>query len=323
MNKIELKLEVSTPIFLSGAYPDSNQVDATIGLEARAASVRGQIRYWMRAILGAKDNDLNHIWEDEENALGSTKIGSQVSVRFYSDTPIPRAQTARVLPHSSEKKFSRPAIPVKHRMTLALVSRPGETIPDIVQHAVRLWLLLGGIGKRSRRMFGAFRVLKWDQQFWGKPQPKTPQEYRDLIRSSLEVAVGNEDSLRNIYKDAPPFATLNPRYSQIFIGNDCWTKWQEAMIYLFSDWLRNNKKSYFPNSTSFGYVDGAKRRASPLIAQLRWFGVGEDEGYYPVFTAMHSQIPDTKPIRWEIISQLMRELRTDLSGFEAWGGELK
>lgn len=43
--KFEVKLQTVTPLFLGGANPDE-------GPELRPASVRGVLRYWLRAALG-------------------------------------------------------------------------------------------------------------------------------------------------------------------------------------------------------------------------------------------------------------------------------
>ena len=71
----EFTLKVVSPMFLNGAYTQQP--------ELRAASVRGQLRYWLRAYLGAQTSDLKAIWEKESAVFGSTGQGSAVNVGVF------------------------------------------------------------------------------------------------------------------------------------------------------------------------------------------------------------------------------------------------
>ena len=65
MPSLIVKIKTVSPLFLNGA--DKAQP------ELRAASVRGQLRYWFRAIEGAKTDSLQEVWRKEESIFGSTE----------------------------------------------------------------------------------------------------------------------------------------------------------------------------------------------------------------------------------------------------------
>ncbi|HRE46686.1 MAG TPA: type III-B CRISPR module RAMP protein Cmr1, partial [Aggregatilineales bacterium] len=146
-------LGITSPLFLYGAYQQEP--------ELRAASVRGQLRYWFRAIEGAKDANLETLRERERNVFGSTERGSQVSIRLYEMNRLETVETS-MLPHRSNGKSLAKAFKQGQTFDLQVVTRPGVKIPNAFQRALYTWFLLGGLGKRSRRMFGAFNVNNRD-----------------------------------------------------------------------------------------------------------------------------------------------------------------
>jgi CRISPR-associated protein Cmr1 len=83
-----LCLETITPLFLTGADPRGEP-------ELRAASIRGALRFWLRALLGGVigDKDLDALRKAEPAVFGSTDTGaSPVVVRIRNlsrGAPIP------------------------------------------------------------------------------------------------------------------------------------------------------------------------------------------------------------------------------------------
>ncbi len=75
MKRCNLELEFVTPAFLGGAEPAST-------CEWRAASVRGQLRWWLRAVAGgAFGGDLDEVRQVETDFFGSTGQASRVRVQ--------------------------------------------------------------------------------------------------------------------------------------------------------------------------------------------------------------------------------------------------
>lgn len=72
MKRVKLKLELGTPAFLAGA--DQSKA------EWRAASVRGQLRWWFRAV-AERGQDLGEVRKLETEIFGSTERRSPLTVR--------------------------------------------------------------------------------------------------------------------------------------------------------------------------------------------------------------------------------------------------
>jgi len=82
MRRYEVTVEFVTPCFLGGA-------DSTTTAEWRAASIRGQLRWWFRAVAGGELNgDLKKVAAAEERLFGSTKRASRLRVRLIGATPL-------------------------------------------------------------------------------------------------------------------------------------------------------------------------------------------------------------------------------------------
>jgi CRISPR type III-B/RAMP module RAMP protein Cmr1 len=326
MPRIELSLEVISPMFLNGADPRQP--------EMRAASVRGQLRYWLRAIVGAQTDDLSQVWERESAVFGSTKQGSAVTVRvFPQDVPPKQVVFTSMLPHNPEKRdrSRQDAIKPEHKVSLELVTRPGMPIPEDAVHALKVWALLGGLGKRSRRMFGAFRLT-------GEVIPvyDTPSELGRHIKDTL-IAAGCQTKTNR--SAVPSFPTLHATHSVILVGRG------------EEDYLQAEKKLFdllhkdYVNQRMFGFADYERqdrdllrslhgrekrefedtlirRRASLMIAQLRCV----DQTLCPVFTFMRSQptsISSTKEIDWAVINRFIGDVKKQFNAEAVWGSELK
>jgi len=286
-------LNVTTPLFLYGA----NQKEP----EIRAASVRGQLHYWFRAIKGAQTSDLKEINAHESSLFGSTAGASSVSIRIYTDGE-PKTGSYAMLPHKKERRGQswQQAISPGQVLKLEIVTRPGiAPIPPPLAETLKVWLLLGGLGKRSRRMFGA---LEWKQL------TKTLADGKALADKAKEVLTGIvKDSEKS---QVPKFPTLHPDHSWVVVGTRGTDDWELLMKELFE--LLHN---YRAHEKTFGYAMGG-RRASPLIAQVREI----DGQYYPVLTAMRSR-PDKK-IEWDILDKFMDDAQKCWNGETVWGGKV-
>ncbi|MCS6872508.1 MAG: type III-B CRISPR module RAMP protein Cmr1 [Anaerolineae bacterium] len=298
MQKKTYELEVVSPMFSNGADPKAKET-----LEIRAPSVRGQLRYWLRAIIGAQTTELKKLWEEESEVFGTTELGSKVAVRVYpisvDDDYIEKSE---MLPHK-DKPFERSpswAIQPEWTVTLELVAQHGE-IPERVLHALHVWSLLGGLGKRSRRMFGAFKLSGG-----GAPTYSSPEALMDAIKKALKDAKCEV----NTSPDIPRFPTLHPMHSWIIVGKRGYEDHKDAVISLFRDLLRNN--TFRPKQDSFGGV--RPRRSSPLIAQLRLI----NGRYYPVLTALRSK-PDSR-IDWNVVRDFMNAAARHFNAERVWGG---
>lgn len=301
MPKYTFRVTAVSPWFLNGADPRGQP-------ELRAASVRGQLRYWLRAVIGAQSPNLESLWKAESAVFGSTGQSSRVTVRVYGKTP--EFQSISILPHKSdpqERDRNRGnAIVCDSVSSLELVTRPGVELPVQALTALQVWSLLGGIGKRSRRMFGAVDVRPRVGEVSWYGAPSTPDDYGAVIRTLLQKII-----VPGVFSGLPPFPTLHPEHSWILVGREVFDDPSEANAALFRKLLRTDR--FRAHEQTFGQAVGG-RRSSPLIAQVR----KTTDGYIPILTVMRSK-PDAK-IKWNILCDFMDAASTEFSAVTAWGG---
>lgn len=299
MPVLSIKLNTVSPLFLNGA--DKSHP------ELRAASVRGQLRYWFRAIMGTRMVELSKIWEREQRIFGSTEKSSVVSVRVYGQIPEPVDRY--LLPHRSEKRSPQKAILENSPFKLHLCTSPGIEIPREFLVSLEIWLLLGGLGKRSRRMMGALSAL----DFWD-PNMNEVQTFIAQCKNTIGKFAPDPEKLSTLYgRELPSFPTLHPKHSRIVVGTKDFPSAQEANITLFNGVLRTNE--FRQHERVFGHAMQG-RRASPLIAQVRKIG----GAYYPVLTVMRSS--DIKDREWDILNEFMNRCQQEFDGETIWGGRL-
>lgn len=167
MKKEKYTLSFITPCFCAGA----NQSKA----EFRAPSVRGELRWWFRALGGS--------YEEEKNLFGGIGIGkgdttqsSKIMIRVKELSPGIPWQPPKVEQNNpsayvwyfasvSGKESNQPgtgprwkpgaALPPASRYSLQIVYRE-EVADPLFDRALKCFLLLGSIGLRSTRGLGAF-----------------------------------------------------------------------------------------------------------------------------------------------------------------------
>ncbi len=271
----------------------------------RASSIRGQLRYWLRAILGAQNPDLAYIHTEEEKIFGSTKMGSAVSVRVY-----PRHSTHNrkydMLPHKSNKS-PQWALSPEQVWDLELATCPGVPMPQDALNALMVWSLLGGIGRRSRRMFGAVEIKPHSGESvdWYKT-PESPDDFITNV-NTLMTQIVNYPTHPTILN----FPTLNLKHAWIVVGKTLYGDYEDVVKELFRGLLRID--AFRVKEDTFGGI--RPRRSSPLIAQVR--RVGKD-GYFPVLTAMRSKPDNT--IDWIHLKKFMHAAESYFNGVTVWGG---
>ena len=139
-----LTLEVITPLFMSGA--DSRK------LELRATSFKGLMRFWWRAMKA--ENNIFKLQSEEEAIFGGTqerKLKSPFNIRINAHLDQNDIEFYRPLPHSLTKRFTLPSIRTGFSFEIRLSSR--QSI-EYIENLLKICMLLGSFGKRSRRGFG-------------------------------------------------------------------------------------------------------------------------------------------------------------------------
>jgi CRISPR-associated protein Cmr1 len=257
MLPLTVELETVTPLFLGGAEPRGSPP------ELRAASVRGALRYWLRALLGGVmgDGDLSALRAVEDFVFGSTETGASAVVLTLKHNGLETAEFRKrraireggqFKPEGADYLFwsmsemgrrergtwqpARQYIMPGARFTLTMKPRLGAPNAEDAwwRASAALWLLtqLGALGSRSRRGAGSLCATAEPGQA-DLPPFKPPATVRDLqvhleaglhqIRESL-VTTGK-------LRITPRFDVLAPGVCKVWVLADAesWSTWLQAL----------------------------------------------------------------------------------------------
>jgi CRISPR-associated protein Cmr1 len=200
VREISVRVEVVTPIL--GGSSQTRAVDEVDFI--RAATVRGHLRFWWRALYAAQYPSASALYARESEIWGraATDEGGRAAVKIRIDvektgaidTGDIRLYDSRdgkatpgayaLWPARAEKKTKTPPAPrrvpgTQFRLTLVAAS----SCETEVRNALRAWILFGGYGGRTRRGLGSLRVLD-DSTSW------LPSEVtRDAIKALFGLDV--------------------------------------------------------------------------------------------------------------------------------------
>ncbi|MBC7249682.1 MAG: type III-B CRISPR module RAMP protein Cmr1 [Anaerolineae bacterium] len=283
MLKLAMTLETVTPLFLGGAEPRKTP-------EIRAPSVRGVLRYWLRAALGG--SNLSDLKTAEAQVFGDTSDGSAVVVRvrseaqpfnYFESRMEPRrddpSRKRRVFIHGEaqttsylffsldenrrEKIDARWCYPVGAEIELEFIARRQDDIAW--QRACgALWLLthLGGLGARSRRGAGSLQARDGQQlSDWPPGLPALSVQARNALELVTKLNKGLT-RLRQAFGAGGPmtapteFHTLAPQACRIWVlsPEDGWPSWSAALGAV-AEALRQGRSS----GSSYHQLDAVKQ----------------------------------------------------------------
>lgn len=186
VRELSVRIEVVTPTL--GGSSQTRTIDDVDFI--RAATVRGHLRFWWRALHAAGYGSPDELYRRESEVWGraATDEGgrSAVDVRITlenaggidaSDIRLYDSRDGKATPGAyalwparAETKTNTPTAPrrepgTRFRLTLvAPASLEGE-----LRNVVRAWLLFGGYGSRTRRGLGSFNALE-DPNSWLPPK---------------------------------------------------------------------------------------------------------------------------------------------------------
>lgn len=261
MAQLEVRLETVTPLFLGGSDPRGAP-------ELRAASFRGVLRFWLRALLGGVlgDRNLDDLRKAEAAVFGSTDAASPVVVRIQSqamliDQTIPFSQlaqwdqgkqayqkpgiaylffAARQTERSAirtKQEPERSAIRAGTSFQLILSERAGVSAGTALRQAyAALWLLthLGGLGARARRGAGGVQATQVQEQLKDLPplivQATSPEQLQKELRDGLQKLRSIISSQGSAKVSNPSaFDILHPDVCKIWVINRTFDSWVEAL----------------------------------------------------------------------------------------------
>ncbi len=176
MKTRDYEIEVVTPLFLSGA-------DQT-NVELRAPSIKGQLRWWWRAMHGHLT--LSELKKKEEEIFGSTSKRSSFSlivdsahIKMSKDNLPPGKKEmvtsrGKTFPMSiidylaygiaefqkgKGNVYKRPHIRPKSIFNMKCVFY-NENIITEIEKTILYWIYFGGLGAKSRNGFGSLTLVK-------------------------------------------------------------------------------------------------------------------------------------------------------------------
>ncbi len=298
MPKLTVELETVTPLFLGGAEPRGSPP------ELRAASVRGALRYWLRALLGGVmgDGDLSTLRATEDFVFGSTETGASAVIVTLRHNGLETAEFRKrraireggqFKPEGADYLFwsmaetgrkergnwqpARQYVVPGARFTLTMKPRLGAPdAEDAWWRAIAaLWLLtqLGALGSRSRRGGGSLCATTEPGQT-DLPPFRPPANVGEL-RAQLEAGLRRlRQSLVATAKPRipPRFDVLAPGVCKIWVLTDRrpWSTWQQALDGIGGR-MRDFRNRREPDHDSMR--DWMRRGATPPTVERAAFGL--------------------------------------------------
>jgi CRISPR-associated protein Cmr1 len=324
--ELEITLETVTPLFLGGANPRGKP-------ELRAASFRGAMRFWLRALLGGVLGDsVETVGQEEAKRFGSTEGASPVVVRAKTigDQPLVEG-SYRPLLHNPQKNFRFPGFRDRQMFNLVLSVRPGAVpLPEITIASALLFCNLGGLGKRSRRGFGSLQIIKvrtsegmpnvsgFAQLIGHKPESASALSghLSRLLEWSQKVASANVEGPPPAIRDRlPEFSILSPDYAKILVCKQSFESWEKAM----TEFWRKIRSTPYRDRSEFGFARKKDRRASPLMLKI-W---RIDDGYHMILTAFRTRLFPGISAHWDLVTRFLDECQGDWSGEYIIGGNVQ
>jgi len=291
--------------------------------ELRAASIRGALRFWLRALLGGVmgDKDLDGLRRAEAAVFGSTATGaSPVVVRVAGHI---KHGSYRPLLHNPSKKFTFEGIKPGEVFSLELLPRrPYGSVSAMVVCTTALWLLLGGLGRRSRRGFGTLRLQNEVASFPFKPEvyrnvdefEKTLQQVIKEARDKVDKHISALEIAQSTPSTPPAFPILHDKHTKILFCKHPFATWEDAMK-AFWGLLRS---SPYRDDSVFGFAGGGGRQASPLHLRI----VKIENNYHLLMTAFRSRFASNPP-EWTKLQDFLNDCAQKWKGIWIMGGRTK
>ena len=284
MPQLQLTLQTVTPLLMYGAHNKDDRTNRSLRAqpELRASSMRGVLRYWLRAVLGVEyQASPSKVYDAESAIFGNTERGSRVRVRVVQSQGMQPVKNQTVLPRETRgHSLMHTAYPPDSRFRLYLTTHPLDSgnvlAPDSpLMKAVFLMTHLGGLGRRARRGSGNLRVLGV-KGYEGELLLDVLPEDRDALAEYLED-VTYYASGGHTLRRSPQFPVFAQNTAVVLVGEKMYPHYEDAF-----DALWGVSGPYHREGGVFG--DVRPRRASAIhmrVSETR-------AGYVAVQTILYS-----------------------------------
>jgi CRISPR-associated protein Cmr1 len=263
LKQFRVTLETVTPLFLGGAEPRAKPP------ELRPPSIRGAMRYWLRAIAGSISGDnLAALKEAEMKVFGNADNqegrGSSVSIRKAEDRSLQPRSFAKMIEYKApdgknKKRNGLSYLWFAERSTTSEKERSGlmgefdlifstkqmgvDGAASLLKAYGALWLLtmLGGVGNRVRRGAGCVQVKtvktlpeeikKYADQYPLQIQSTTADELAAELASGIEFVrrVYARDLHAGKITPEAPFDILHPSVCNVYVVDKTFDSWEVAL----------------------------------------------------------------------------------------------
>jgi CRISPR-associated protein Cmr1 len=269
MYSVNLDLEIVTPLFMAGADGRTP--------ELRPPSFKGMMRFWWRAMKG--EDDITKLAEEEASIFGGTgkeEGRSKVSLKLFGRnlktnrfTPLPHKQTIFTFLGFEPKQDFK---------CVATFGSISDKETKIALAALRLALLLGGFGKRSRRGFGSISYKAFNNL------AEVVEEIRDIDAAINKNRTFNGNGQKNEYsiileRDINVSTPAYPRIRKIHLGRN-YTSSHDELLKKIGDASHTNRDN------ALGAIN--PRMASPIVITIAKVG----KSFYPIATELTSHFPE-------------------------------
>lgn len=307
MAQLVLKLRLVTPLLMFGLSNDSK----TGQPEIRAASLRGGLRYWLRAVYGAAyGSNIDSLYDAESCIFGNTTQGSAVMLRVQHDLK-PVKSAFYVLPDQFPfsgfaQDTAKEPQNFKQMFTLYLTTHPlrHDVFAPAFTSTLLLAFTLGGFGKRARRGGGALQIVGVSgngiDEIPSVLQPPSVADgaaLADYLKTTcftyVEQAIaGLPNSAEQPHRpydatETPAYPIFAPDHCRVFVGKQGYDDYLGALkqMWNLTDEYHhsgiNPAGETIPDKWAWGYAKGKMRRASALYMRVYQCGDGK---YYPLVT---------------------------------------
>ncbi|HUT44229.1 MAG TPA: type III-B CRISPR module RAMP protein Cmr1 [Desulfobacterales bacterium] len=246
MEKQEFEVEIVTPLFLGGADPQQ--------AELRVPSIKGALRFWWRALhphfslaeLKKHEAEIFGDAGDSKNSFGK----SRVCIQLVKDLPFENIRYNPV-PHK-RVNFKFPCFYVGNKFALKIYG------DEKIFNLFKLFSIVGGLGKRSRRGFGSIMINKINGEAFSFDY--SLKEIFSLIKSIVENSykINNTRIVRTgiVHSEAKYAYVKNIEFGQKPYDN------HKAILETIGQSSHNNKSDYT------GYARGQERFSSPIYVSV-------------------------------------------------------
>jgi len=269
MQNITATYRIVTPMFLGGAEPAAEA-------ELRLPSFKGALRFWWRALMWEKLQDVGELRDKEAELFGSSETG-QSKVLMWLDKPL--IETNSIDPSWSpaswenytgygindrergNRRFIAPGNEFKVHLD---VQRCTEDQVSSLINALKALGLAGGLGFRSRKGWGSITLTQLEGADWTCPKDRVQwtEIIKSLRKSSAQGQVQKQPhwtAFSNMFDCAAGPQKANAQEAQRWLGKNYQRHVKETL---------KEFRAQFGLPRAFKTIPRSERRASPLFLHV-------------------------------------------------------